>query len=545
MKVPYLLSYIDSAVLARDISFLEISNPVRISFVFPPYDSFPAGNIWLCYGHQVPDLLGFEGLPEEITIFCSGDYGDAPRQKGNRQINLIAVNTELVSLYEQLESLRSREIDWIRLSFRTLMETKNEAVISRFSKILGCSLVLLDADCCAIDCCEANEFKDSCLVDILECGALREAHLPKFFDQCFNQPQRLEAVLHTRDSNLCYEVTITDHGRCLAYLLAFCSMKHADKGLLMKLTSLASSLHEYFFKDNRFLLGSNNQSLCTLLDACLSTTQNSLELINTCIQRLDVEVKRMFTLLIMEFPSDPWRRVPYNIILTQLKSIFPGQNIAVYNQDIVILYTSDEMPYADSLGFDYQRVEQLLENYGAYLGIGQMHSNWVRLQFTYLNVKNTLEFVRVTHRPWGNTRIFYFLDFAMESFINENVKMLQKMGQGNELIYMMFPDVVILKIHDLDHHDDLTQVLHRYLINGRQVNKTARDMGIHRNTLLKKLQQIREVTGNHFEDERYHLFILYSILEMEFYINYMGKDPRKFKTAAPKQLRNCDDILNR
>lgn len=45
MKVPYLLSYIDSAVLARDISFLEISNPVRISFVFPPYDSFPAGNI--------------------------------------------------------------------------------------------------------------------------------------------------------------------------------------------------------------------------------------------------------------------------------------------------------------------------------------------------------------------------------------------------------------------------------------------------------------------------------------------------------------------
>lgn len=77
--------------------------------------------------------------------------------------------------------------------------------------------------------------------------------------------------------------------------------------------------------------------------------------------------------------------------------------------------------------------------------------------------------------------------------------------------FLCAPEVMILNEYDEAHQNDLLRTLHTYLCNNLNAVKTAKDLFIHRSTMVYRLERITELTGIDFKDPRKILYLLLSV----------------------------------
>ena len=77
--------------------------------------------------------------------------------------------------------------------------------------------------------------------------------------------------------------------------------------------------------------------------------------------------------------------------------------------------------------------------------------------------------------------------------------------------FLCAPEVMILNEYDETHQNDLLKTLHTYLCNNLNAVKTAKDLFIHRSTMVYRLERISELTGIDFKDHRKILYLLMSV----------------------------------
>ena len=70
-----------------------------------------------------------------------------------------------------------------------------------------------------------------------------------------------------------------------------------------------------------------------------------------------------------------------------------------------------------------------------------------------------------------------------------------------------------VNVYDKENHGELAATLNAYFQNNENVEKTAAELYIHRNTLNKRLKKIEELLGMHFSVTR-EKTILYECLRI-------------------------------
>ena len=70
--------------------------------------------------------------------------------------------------------------------------------------------------------------------------------------------------------------------------------------------------------------------------------------------------------------------------------------------------------------------------------------------------------------------------------------------------------------YDKENNSLLLPTVRAYLLCNGNITKTAQDIFVHRNTLLYRLNQIRDLTGWDLEDARTRMNLLLSILIREY-----------------------------
>ncbi len=89
--------------------------------------------------------------------------------------------------------------------------------------------------------------------------------------------------------------------------------------------------------------------------------------------------------------------------------------------------------------------------------------------------------------------------------------MESKLTEELEGQFLCAPEVMILKEYDEAHQNDLLRTLHTYMCNNLNAVKTAKDLFIHRSTMVYRLERITELTGIDFKDPRKILYLLMSV----------------------------------
>ena len=181
------------------------------------------------------------------------------------------------------------------------------------------------------------------------------------------------------------------------------------------------------------------------------------------------------------------------ILGDHLKREFQNVLVTVYNRQLVALIQDCSLENADLIS----RLNAIVQNTSIMVGISS----------SFNGIENS----------------YYAMDqacFALESIISQNICFFDSVVVGylvsDHPLEMKkaarHPAIQILETYDLKNETDLLNTLKQYLYCDRSVRKTSERMYIHKNTVLYRMNQIRDMCNLDLEDDANREYLILSLI---------------------------------
>lgn len=297
---------------------------------------------------------------------------------------------------------------------------------------------------------------------------------------------------------------------------------------------LAGYVEEYMFSDQGADYGGNTAfgSLAADLIECRLTDPEELD---QRLKLIKLAVRRYYHMMLVSFGTVQDRgSIPWNYVISQLERIFPFSNITTYHGEILLIIR--KMNRASRPVFDQDSLLQILEQYNAYLAIGNASEYLTSLPPIYHQTKDALRLGRVMD---PQKRIFYYEDYSMYQMIELAAESAHQSLGSRNLVHLCNNEMVALVMEDKKTGGNLVEVLYTYLLHERNATETAKILYIHRNTMLYKIRKIEEIIGQSLDDPTLRERLMFSYRVLEYITRYCKED-----ILTLKRIRSNDFPAN-
>lgn len=141
---------------------------------------------------------------------------------------------------------------------------------------------------------------------------------------------------------------------------------------------------------------------------------------------------------------------------------------------------SEAKKYADNI---YKILEKQITNTAFLIGIGRQYE---KIQSLYKSFSEANESIRLMRKFDDRGGISHFEDHAVYHFLDSNIKDL-------ELEDFFMKHLGKIYEHDKLHGTGYIQTLENYFFNNMNISETAKAMFLHRNTLIYRIEKIKEI----------------------------------------------------
>jgi hypothetical protein len=174
-------------------------------------------------------------------------------------------------------------------------------------------------------------------------------------------------------------------------------------------------------------------------------------------------------------------------IRDKMESFFPGSLSAFYDDTVVLLCRPDNKAPAVAVS---KEAESYAESSGLRIGISRIFSDSALIRKGYLQAKDAASIAgRLSlsdHITSYESVLFY--------------DMISKIPSGYDLSEFCHPAVLMLREYDQHHTTDYFLTLKEFLAAGCSINRAAKRLFIHRNTILYRMEKIAQITGVSLSD---------------------------------------------
>lgn len=216
--------------------------------------------------------------------------------------------------------------------------------------------------------------------------------------------------------------------------------------------------------------------------------------------------------------------VPYNYLLARLRECFPRANLAVYHKDVVILLSYRERTFRPELD-DSGQLTRLLERYNGFMAVSNGTRNLDALGSNFLLAKRTALLAQALRKSCDE-RIFFHEDYSMYCVIDLCVQRYLEIEGNDDVLYLVHPAVILLTRYDSQHNSNLRDVLYYYLLNDRNLVRTAAATYMHRNTVINKVNKILDLLQLDLEDGNLRQRLIFSCQFIRYYENILKREFR-------------------
>lgn len=196
-------------------------------------------------------------------------------------------------------------------------------------------------------------------------------------------------------------------------------------------------------------------------------------------------------------------------IRSRLNALLPASNGLVYDKSVVAIINTDaDLPFHSEAE---NHLVALLKEWNLCCGISNCSNNLLDAAKLYKQSLQAIKFGLLFH---PNIFVYYYSQFSLYDFFDSCLQ--------NENINSYFhPCIVILKNYDEQHNTTLLNTINTYINNNNNQMETAKQMFIHRSTLLYRLHKIEELTGIDLSisDTIFHLKLSFKLLQYEEHLN--------------------------
>jgi hypothetical protein len=184
----------------------------------------------------------------------------------------------------------------------------------------------------------------------------------------------------------------------------------------------------------------------------------------------------------------------------RMQNLIPDSHVFPYDQGTLILVRSVE----DTALSNYlPELEQVCESFGLYCGVSLVHTGFMQIREAYTQARAALEFGRGSEE--GRTLLF------QKHYVT---CLADTLGSTVDISCFCHPKVLRLWLRGGEKGRTLVEALRCYLVHGRNTNATARALGLHRNTVIYRIERLRELLGDDLDstDASVHLMLVLSCL---------------------------------
>lgn len=239
--------------------------------------------------------------------------------------------------------------------------------------------------------------------------------------------------------------------------------------------------------------------------------------IRSALSRMPHPIRQFAQVAVVTFSSGGG--VPYNYLIARLREFFPDINMAVHKQDIVLLFSYEERTFPREIPCAEQ-LEELLCRFDACFAMGNGTRNLTALAFQYALTKQAAMLARQLE-PNSRRRVFFYEEYSMYCAIDLCAQRFLEVQGSDDIIYLIHPAVIHLTRYDRTHNSNLRDVLYYYLLNDRNLMKTATCTYIHRNTVINKVNKILELVDLDLEDGGLRQRLMFSCQVINYYEKIM------------------------
>ncbi|MCC8059838.1 MAG: helix-turn-helix domain-containing protein [Clostridiales bacterium] len=318
------------------------------------------------------------------------------------------------------------------------------------------------------------------------------------------------------DDCLIFVSSLSHNQQSPGYFLATVIPEKKDDFMADCLSLILNYTEEYlrFYQKDKY---NQNEQLRQVICDLLENRLREWDDLPALIKKLSINLKRYYRLIVVE-PDEPDSGIsPF--LLSGLRQLFPSDIIVPYQNDILILLQTSH--YSVPLKYDKLQLETLMEAYHAAACIGNQ-TQWLgTLRPIYLQVKTVIPIAR-SLRKNPATRVFQYEAYSMYHIIDLCAANCADFHHG-DLSYLCHPGVIALKNYDYKYETNLCRILKQYIMNDRNMTRTAQDFFYHRNTMQKLISKITRLVKADLDEPLIRHRLLFSLLVVEYMQEYQGQ----------------------
>lgn len=459
--------------------------------------------LYLCLDGQFPPC---KHIQHGTGIICNREHActDASCDRCDvitvRDIDPYKLINEISTMIERYDRLE-----------RAIVSTADDATLDEFMEnaemLIGYPVCILDVNLDVVAASKTrkpigNPLWESILCDEkpLRCEIID--HLSSELDE----ERSASVVPSMRDVKLAgwnmLTYNIVENGHPVASLWAFQTKPHRSLGKAEKclLQWLAGCVGAWVSGTKVLNIGRGKQRERFLLDLVDGIWQDDATIIEAArsvgIDRMPAPEHMMFVARLVNEASHAGR---YLKVLNVLEEGLPGMICALRGQDIVGIVGVDANGYLTKKQIG--AIDKLCRNYGCMAFIGTPYK---QLKDSPLVMRQLLDCFELVELSSENKGLHEYCDYVLQQSMQLVVSMQPKET-------MLHPMIRKLVAYDLANNTDYLDTFKVYLNNRCNMTDTAKQLHMHRNTLLHRIKRIEELLDSELYDWELRRKLLLSI----------------------------------
>ncbi|MCD8197375.1 MAG: helix-turn-helix domain-containing protein [Lachnospiraceae bacterium] len=273
-----------------------------------------------------------------------------------------------------------------------------------------------------------------------------------------------------------------------------------EPGHYTVLTYLGQMIEQMLQNQTMFQLNYRNEMISFFIDYLEGRTQEA-PLITQTISYLNWKPDDRYLCLRLEGLRQNIQRLSSAATLNAINTVIPSGYAFLHQNGISVIV---------NLSYSHTRPSDVISSLAVLLregllkmGVSSELRNFLQFPQGYTQAKAALEIGRQSE---SMTWCYRFDDYCLDFLLRQGTAVL-----APELLCS--EKLILLKDYDVKNDTELYRTLRIFLENERNVMQTARDLFIHRSTLLYRLKRIRKLTDVNLDDEKERL-----VLRISYYI---------------------------
>ncbi len=194
-----------------------------------------------------------------------------------------------------------------------------------------------------------------------------------------------------------------------------------------------------------------------------------------------------------------------DVIISQIRNLLTGSIYVVYENSLVFLV--GRAKYDEFSEYELSRLTNFLITNNLKAGISNFFNSLLDTRRFYLQ---SLDAVNIGTKLGDPGPIYNYKDYYVYSMLQACEK------QDSQIRFFVNPGLMHLRDYDKEHATELVKTLKEYLNRPNQPSLISQTLHIHRNTLLYRMEKIKEITSCSLENGNDLLSLALSYRIMEY-----------------------------